>query len=112
MEQELMEKFNKAKEEALNNPQKSKKCASCKKKKEVTKLPEVEEIYIPSIEEIREAYFELTNMMGVKEEKKPFISKVYKAVFGVDMDWTCRGCGNKQAVKFTNYMMKNNIKIR
>lgn len=113
MEQELQEKFNKAKKEAETNPQKSKKCGTCKKKKEVTSLPPLieEDVFVPTVEQIKEAYYELTNMMGVREDKKPFINKVYKAIFGFEIQWKCSGCGNRDAVRFTNYMMKNNIKI-
>ena len=89
METEL-ERLTKLKEEAKTNKVKSKPCKECKKKKaEVTKLPDlIVEEYIPSIEDIKLAYAELTSMGGVKEDKKDFINKVYKAVFGIEIAWT------------------------
>lgn len=112
MEQEL-ERLAKLKEEAKGNKEKSKPCKGCKKKKEVTKLPNLlhEEVYFPTYDDIKLAYAELTSAGGVKEDKKEFINRVYKALFGMEIGWSCRGCGNKDAVRFTNYMMKNKIKV-
>ena len=112
MEAEL-ERLAKLKEEAIKNPlKKAKGCKDCKKKKEVVKLPDlIIEEYVPSIEDIKLAYAELTSMGGVKEDKKDFINKVYKALFGIEIGWSCRGCGNKDAVRFTNYMLNNKIKV-
>lgn len=109
METEL-ERLAKLKEEAKQTKEKSKPCKGCKKKQVIEKLPEIqEEPYIPSIEDIKLAYAELTSFGGVMEDKKIFINKVYKALFGIEIAWSCRGCGNKDAVRFTNYMMKHKI---
>ena len=111
METEL-ERLTKLKEEAKANRQKSKPCKECKKKKEVTKLPDLvqEEVYVPTEEEVGLAYAELTSTGGVKEEKRTFINKVYNALFGKDFDFKCRGCGNSEVRRFTNYVHDNNIK--
>lgn len=110
-----LERLEKLKQEAIENPGKKKKgCKNCKKGKEVIAEPNTiieEQIYIPTIEEIKKAYADLTSYGGVKEENKESINKVYSFLFGVDFDFGCRGCGNKSVVKFTNYMMKNNIKV-
>ena len=113
METEL-ERLSKLKEDAKANRQKSKPCKECKKKKEVvTKLPNLlhEEVYIPSPEEVGLAYIELTNQAGVREDKREFINKVYNALFGKDFNFNCRGCGNSEVRRFTNYVNANNIKI-
>lgn len=108
MEQELQEKLNKAKQEYKDNPPVKKKgCSSCKKKKqEVTELPPViqEDIFIPTSSDIKLAYAELTSLLGVKEDKKEFISKVYKFLFNEEFDWNCRSCVNKQARRFRIYV--------
>lgn len=109
MEKELQEKMNKLKQEYIDNPPKRKKgCTSCKKKKvEVTKLEPVvqeEEIYIPTSADIKLAFAELTSILGVKEDKKEFIQKVYKFLFNEDFDWTCTSCVNKQARRFRIYV--------
>ena len=98
MEAEL-ERLTKLKEEAISNPVKSKPCKGCKKKKVVEKLPEIVEEYIPTIEEIKLAYAELTSYGGVKEDKMDFINKVYEALFNTKFDFGCRGCGNKEVIK-------------
>jgi len=81
-------------------------CSSCKKKKEVTKLEPViiEEVFAPSREEVKLAYAELTSILGVKDDKKPFISKIYKHLFNEDFDWNCRSCSHRQARRFGIYM--------
>jgi len=108
MEQELQEKLNKAKQEYKDNPPiKKKGCSSCKKKKsEVTQLPPVveEDIFIPTQSDIKLAYAELTSLLGVKEDKKEFIGKVFKFLFNEEFDWTCRSCVNKQARRFRIYV--------
>jgi hypothetical protein len=112
METEL-ERLSKLKEEAKANRQKSKPCKECKKKKEVvTKLPNLlhEEVFMPTAEEIGLAYAELTSTGGVKEDKKEFINKIFNALFGKDFDFKCRGCGNSEVRRFTNYVNANNIK--
>jgi len=107
--EELTEKLNKLKEEAIANPGKKKKgCTSCKKKKnEVTKLEPViqeEEMFIPTSADIKLAYAELTSLLGVKEDKKEFIQKVYQFLFNEAFDWGCRSCVNNQARRFRIYL--------
>ena len=107
--EELTEKLNKLKEEAIANPGKKKKgCTSCKKKKnEVTKLEPViqeEEMFIPTSADIKLAYAELTSLLGVKEDKKEFIQKVYQFLFNEPFDWGCRSCVNNQARRFRIYL--------
>jgi len=108
MEKELQEKMDKLKQEYIDNPPKKKKgCTSCKKKKnEVTELPPIieEEIFIPTSSDIKLAYAELTSLLGVKEDKKEFIGKVYKFLFDEEFDWGCRSCTNKQARRFRIYL--------
>jgi hypothetical protein len=108
MEKELQEKIDKAKQEYIDNPPKKKRgCTSCKKKKEeVTKLEPIveEEMFIPTQEDIKLAYAELTSIIGVKEDKKEFISKVYQFLFNEDFDWGCRSCVNNQARRFRIYV--------
>jgi len=109
MEKELQEKIEKAKQEYIDNPPKKKKgCTSCKKKKnEVTELPPVisdEERFIPTSADIKLAYAELTSLLGVKEDKKEYIAKVYKFLFNEDFDWGCTSCVNRQARRFRIYV--------
>jgi hypothetical protein len=107
-----MDRLEKLKLNSIENPGKTKRgCKSCKKPKEVTeKLPlpfELEEeIYIPSIDDMKLAYAELTSFGGVKEDKKEFIKKVYQALFGEEFIFNCGGCGKSQARRFT-FHMKN-----
>jgi len=101
--------MNKLKQEYIDNPPKKKKgCTSCKKKKnEVTELPPViqeEEMFIPTSSDIKLAYAELTSLLGVKEDKKEFIAKVFKFLFNEDFDWNCRSCVNNQARRFRIYI--------
>lgn len=107
MENKELDRLEKLKLNSIENPGKKKKgCASCKKPKEVivekAPLPfELEEeIFIPTSSDIKLAYAELTSLLGVKEDKKEFISKVYKFLFDEDFDWGCRSCVNKQARRF------------
>lgn len=109
MEQELQEKLNKAKQEYKDNPPiKKKGCTSCKKKKnEVTKLEPVtqeEDIWIPTPADVKLAFAELTSLLGVKDDKKEFISKVYKFLFDEEFDWQCKSCTNRQARRFRIYL--------
>lgn len=108
MEKELKEKLEKAKQEYKDNPPVKKKgCSSCKKKKqEVTKLEPVveEEVWVPTSADIKLAYAELTSLLGVKEDKKEYISKVFKFLFNEDFDWGCRSCVNNQARRFRIYI--------
>jgi predicted dithiol-disulfide oxidoreductase (DUF899 family) len=103
-----MERLEKLKLNSIENPGKKKKgCTDCKKKKEVlTKLePVVEEyMFIPTQEEIKLAYAELTSLLGVKDDKKEFINKVYQFLFNEDFDWGCRSCVNNQARRFRIYL--------
>lgn len=81
-------------------------CSSCKKKKVVTKLePVVEEtLWVPTQEEIKLAYAELTSVLGVKEDKKEFINKVYRYLFNENFDFNCQSCGHTQARKFRYHL--------
>lgn len=103
MEKELT-RLEKLKLNAIENPSKKKKgCSECKKKKvEVTKLEPVMEEYmfIPTQEDIKVAYAELTSILGVNEDKKEFIQKVYQFLFNESFDWNCTSCINKQARRF------------
>lgn len=108
-----MDRLEKLKANSIENPGKTKKgCKSCKKPKEVivekAPLPfELEEeIYIPTVEDMKLAYAELTSFGGVKEDKKEFIQKVYQALFGEEFIFNCRGCGKGQARRFT-FHLKN-----
>jgi hypothetical protein len=89
----------------------AKGCKSCKKKELITSLEPVEEImFIPSVEDIKFAYAELTSLGGVKEEHKEFINKVYQYLFEEPFDFGCRSCGKPQARRFYNHM-KNILKL-
>jgi len=110
MENKELDRLEKLKLNAIENPSKKKRgCASCKKKKEVVvenpPLPfELEDIFIPTQDDIKIAYAELTSILGVKEDKKEFISKVYQFLFNEDFDWGCRSCINNQARRFRIYL--------
>ena len=82
-------------------------CSSCKKKNKIENLDplKTEIVWAPSEEDIKLAYAELTSVLGVKEDKKDFINKVYKFLFNEDFNFNCKGCGNKQAVRFRNFML-------
>lgn len=92
--------------------EKGKPCRSCKKKKEeITELPPVVQMeYIPDVNDVKIAFAELTSYGGVKEDKKAFISKVYKAIFNEELIYDCHSCVSTQARKFNNYI-KNVLKI-
>jgi hypothetical protein len=81
-------------------------CTSCKKKKPVTELPPVveEQVYAPTKEEIKLAYAEFSSILGVKEDKKELVSKVYQYLFNEELRYKCKGCGNSQARRFHNFM--------
>jgi len=106
MDTELKDKIEKAK---ATNTVKKKPCTSCKKKKKViTELPQVidmdelmEELYIPTEQEIHLAYVELGNK---DEDKKEFINKVYKFLFNEDFDFGCQSCVNRQSRRLKNYI--------
>lgn len=106
MENNDLDRLEKLKQNSIENPGKKKRgCSSCKKKKEVVeKLPlpfEIEEeLFIPTQEDIKVAYAELTSILGVKEDKKEFIQKVYQFLFNEPFDWACSSCVNKQSRRF------------
>lgn len=81
-------------------------CTSCKKKNnEITELAPVDEmddIFIPTPEEIKLAYEELYNKN--LEPHKEFIGKVYAFLFNEKFDFDCRNCVNAQAIKLKNYI--------
>lgn len=116
---EILEKFNKAKQEAIDNPPKRKKgCTSCKKKKnEVTELPElepIEEIVIVfDDDDIVKAYHEVVNRDGIREEAKVFINGVYQQLFNEEFRFdNCISCKNNQYHKLRNYIryhLKKNV---
>lgn len=90
-------------------------CHQCKKKKEITKLDiepiDVQVIMMPTNDDIKLAYYEVTNQKGVQEDKKNFISYVYESVMKEPFDWSCNSCGNTQVRKLEAYIKKNNIKL-
>jgi hypothetical protein len=89
----------------------AKGCKTCKKKPAITSLPPLEEeMFIPTVDDIKLAYAELTSLGGVKEDKKEFISNVYEYLFEEPFDFECRGCGKTQSRKFYNHM-KNVLKL-
>ena len=110
MNEELLEKFNKAKQEAIENPPKKKRgCGNCKKKKPDVELPEVSFIEEPLIifdqEDIVKAYNEMVRRDGIKEESKVFISSVFRQLFNEEFKFNnCMSCKNSQYHKFRNYI--------
>ena len=105
------DRLERLKQNSIENPSKKKRgCTSCKKKKDVIvdKLPlpfELEEeLFIPTQEDIKVAYSELTSILGVKDDKKDFINKVYQFLFNEPFDWGCTTCVNKQARRFRIYL--------
>ena len=114
MNDDILDKFNKAKQEAIDNPPKKKRgCTSCKKKNiEVTELPPIdlnpEPIYIYDEEDIVKAYYEMVRRDGIKQESKVFINDVYKQLFNEDFIFDkCISCKNKQYHKLRNYVLYN-----
>lgn len=103
-----MDRLEKLKQNSIENPGKKKRgCGDCKKKKEINEpLPVVdyEAVWIPTKDDIKLAYAELTSFGGVKEDKKDFINKVHNFLFGEDFDFGCKGCGKNRVRKFTNYI--------
>ena len=109
-----LERLEKLKQEAIENPPKKVKgCKSCKKKKEVevkgnTELPVQLTEYIPSVEDIKRAYI----MLGrPKEEEKPFIKKVYESLFNEEFDFNCYSCVHTQTRILKNYIT-NTLKLK
>lgn len=90
-------------------------CSKCKKKvvKELDPVVELEAIKVQYNEkQILLAYEELTAMGGVKEDKKPFISDVYRFLFNEELDYNCGGCTTTQVRKLGNYLRYNlNINV-
>lgn len=82
-------------------------CTSCKKKPPITELPpviEVEELYVPTPEEIKLAYVELGNKNI--EPHKEQINKVYQFLFNETFDFGCKTCINAQARKLREYIKR------
>jgi hypothetical protein len=109
MNEEIMEKINKAKQEAIENPPKKKRgCSSCKKKKnEVQELPplEIVEPMTFTDEDVILAYQAMTHFDGILEESKVFISEVYKHLFKEEFVFdNCVSCKNNQYHKMRNYI--------
>lgn len=97
---------------------KSKKtpCKTCKKPKVIEKLDPIEEVqldvYVPTLDEIKLAYYELTSFGGIKKDKKELIKKVYETLFGEEFDFNCSSCVSTQARKFHNYLtLKLKLKL-
>jgi hypothetical protein len=112
MEDEIKKRLDEAREKNITDPPKKKKgCSDCKKKKAtITKLePIIEEdvIYVPTIDEIKLAYAELTSFGGVKKDQKDFIKRVYHGLFNEEFDFDCGGCASTQARKFANHLRYN-----
>ena len=88
-------------------------CTSCKKKNiEITELPPVDEmddLFIPTPEDIKLAYEELYNKN--LEQHKEYINKVYTFLFNETFDFDCRSCVNSQAIKLKNYIT-NTLKLK
>jgi len=113
MEQVKVEDVLKLREEQKTKPKEKKKpCGTCKKKVKEIKEPEplIELPYIPDANDITIAYAELTSYGGVREDKKEFISKVYKEIFNEELVYDCRSCVSIQARKF-KYFITNTLKI-
>ena len=110
-----MDRLEQLKQNSIENPGKQKRgCKSCKKPKEVlvekAPLPfELEEqIYIPTVEDIKLAYIMLGSL---KEEEKPFIKKVYESLFEDEFDFNCRSCVHTQTRVLQNYI-RDVLKIK
>lgn len=65
----------------------------------------------PSIEEMKLAYAEASNPLGIHISKQRLINDVYKYIFDEEFDFGCRSCINVQVRRFRNYLInKKNIK--
>jgi hypothetical protein len=110
-----LQRLEELKAEAVANPPKKKKgCSDCKKKaKEVKQvvLPDPFEgvIYVPSVSDIRKAYLLLNNTRGINPMDKPFINKVYVALFNEEFDFNCSTCVSRQSMKYYNYCKDKKI---
>ena len=64
---------------------------------------------LPTLENIKLAYAELTSFGGVKADKKEFIQKIYEQLFNESFDFNCRSCVSAQARKFSFWMKQNGL---
>jgi len=105
-----LDRLEKLKLNSIENPGKKKKgCHNCKKKQEINEpLPQLEYLYIPTVEDIKKAYIMLSNL---KEEEKPFIQLVYSSLFEEDFDFNCNSCVHTQTRILHNYI-KDTLKIK
>lgn len=108
-----MDRLEKLKLNSIENPGKPKRgCKTCKKPKEVVvdkaPLPFELEMYIPTVEDIKTIYVMLGSL---KEEEKPFIQKVFGAVFNEEFDFSCPSCVHTQTRMLQNYI-KNVLKLK
>lgn len=112
MEQVKVEEVINLRQQSKNKPKEKKQpCTTCKKKKkEIKPEPIIEMPYIPDMDDVKLAYEELTSYGGVKEDKKEFISKVYKEIFNEELVYDCQSCVSTQARKF-KYFITNTLKI-
>jgi hypothetical protein len=105
-----LDRLEKLKLNSIENPGKKKRgCTSCKKPKEVNEpLPPVEYLYLPTVEDIKQAYVMLSDL---KEEEKPFIQQVYNSLFDDEFDFYCPSCIHRQTRALQNYI-KDTLKIK
>ena len=87
----------------------AKGCKTCKKKPELTELPELIELDEPLLifdsEDIVKAYYAITEKDGIRDEIKPLITGVYRQVFNEEFVYErCISCKNNQLNKFRNYI--------
>jgi len=87
----------------------AKGCKTCKKKPELSELPEVIELNEPLLifdsEDIVKAYYAITEKDGIRDEIKPLITGVYRQVFNEEFVYErCISCKNNQLNKFRNYI--------
>ena len=87
----------------------AKGCKTCKKKPELTELPELieldEPLFIFDNEDIVKAYHLVIEKDGIREDMKPFISAVYQQLFNEEFNYgKCASCKNTQYTKFRNYI--------
>ncbi|CAB5212618.1 hypothetical protein UFOVP187_36 [uncultured Caudovirales phage] len=99
-----MEKVTRSRIDNLKG--KNGKCESCKKKKPITELPPLveENVWVPTSQDIRLAFVELSNMKGVSLDKREFINKVYSFIFNEEFNFDCGGCVANQGRKFQHYI--------
>jgi hypothetical protein len=112
MDKEL-ERLEKLKLNSIENPGKPKKgCKTCKKPKEVKLdsliILEDLDVYVPSIEDIKQAYVMLGNP---KPEERLFIEKVFMGLFNKSFDWNCLSCVHTHTQILKNYLKDVGIKL-